>query len=342
MGYELSKDGINVSDERIEAILKIKVPINVAELQAFLGIINYYSKFIRNYSSIFHPLYKLLQKGKEWYWSPECRKAFEDAKRSLTSCEVLMPFNDRLPLKVTTDASHFELGAVLSHILEGGIERPVAFASRTLIKAETNYSQLDREALGLVLGVKTFHQYVYGRHIVLETDHRSLTFIFGKKKGLPRMEAARVQRWSVFLSGYDYDISFIQGIDNGSADYLSRCIQQTKVTVEKSSGNEFTYFNFVTKGIKVISLEVMKEETRADPILRKVRECIQKGWQIKGPEILEPYFRKKSDLYVENECVMWGHRIVVPSSMQKESLSKLHTSHMGIVRLKALAMSYIF
>ena len=110
---------------------------------------------------------------------------------------------------------------------------------------------------------------------------------------------------------------FIQGIDNETEDYLSQYIQQTKVTDEKDSENDFTYLNFVTDGIKVILREMIQEETRANPILRKVRECIQEGWQIRGPGILEPYFRRKSDLYVENESVMQGHRIVVSSSMQK-------------------------
>lgn len=94
-----------------------------------------------------YPLYKLLKKDQKLNWDRESDRAFQNGKKSLISSEVLMPYDTRLSVKITTDASPYGLGAVLVHVLEGNVERPVAFASRTLTKAESGYSLLDREAL---------------------------------------------------------------------------------------------------------------------------------------------------------------------------------------------------
>ena len=102
-------------------------------------------------------------------------------------------YSSDLPLKLVCDGLSVGVGAALSHVFPVNSERPIAFASRTLSKAERGYSQLDREALALVFGVKLFHQYVYGRDFELYTDHRPLTYIFGSKCGIPHMTAARVQ-----------------------------------------------------------------------------------------------------------------------------------------------------
>lgn len=187
-------EGIKVSESKIEAIKMMPRPTKVRELQTFLGVVNFYSKFVMGLTEILSPLYQLLKKNVKWEWSGNCERAFELIKEKLVSSEILMQYDPKLPVKITTDASPHRVGAVLSHVLKNGDKRPIAYASRTLSKAEIGYSQLDREALGLVYGVKTFQQYVYGRPFTLETDHKPLIFIFGDKKGLPQMAAARVQR----------------------------------------------------------------------------------------------------------------------------------------------------
>jgi hypothetical protein len=112
----------------------------------------------------------------------------------LTSSEVLTHFNPSLQLQLACDASPYGVGAVLSHVLPSGEEKPITFASRTLNKAESNYAQLEREALRIVFGVRKFRQYLYGRRFTLLTDHRPLTTILGPHTGIPLLAASRLQR----------------------------------------------------------------------------------------------------------------------------------------------------
>ncbi len=118
------------------------------------------------------------------------------------SAEVLTHYNPELPLRMAADASSYGIGAVISHVLPDGSEKPISFASRTLSPSEKNYSQLEKEALSLTFGVKKIHQYLYGRKFTLITDHKPLTAIFGAKKGIPTLATARLQRWALLLSAF--------------------------------------------------------------------------------------------------------------------------------------------
>ena len=126
----------------------------------------------------------------------------EATKKLLLTSDLLTHYDESLPLKLATDASSYGLGAVISHVLPNDEERPIAFSSRSLSKSEQNYSQIDKEALGLVYGVRKFHTYLYGRKFTLVTDHKPLTSILGPKRAVSAVTAARLQRWSLLLSAY--------------------------------------------------------------------------------------------------------------------------------------------
>ena len=133
-----------------------------------------------------------------------------------------MHYDPALPITLAGDASAYGIGAVISHTLPDGSERPIAFASRSLSDSEKNYAQLEKEALSLIFGLKKFHQYLYGRQFILVTDHKPLVTILGPKKGIPSLAAARLQRWAVLLSAYKYDIKFKSTEAHANADGLSR------------------------------------------------------------------------------------------------------------------------
>ena len=332
IGYEMDKKGIHISEDKIKAIAQIPPPQNVKELQIFLGMINYYSRFIKNFASVVSPLYDLLRKEKEFKWTKKCANAFEEIKTRMASHEVLMYYDPSLPIKVTCDASPTGIGAVIAHVLAVGSDRPIAFTSRALSKAERNYSQLDKEALAIANAVKAFHQYVYGRHFTLETDHKPLIHIFGDKKGIPQMAASRLQRWSVFLSRYNYKIQFIKGTDNVAADCLSRLHSDL---IEDDTSQDYSYLNFVQESVPTITLDVIQEETDNDIVLKKVREFVKNGWQDEIQDAYKPFYSKRDELAIENECLTWGHRVIIPSELRPKMLEELHDAHMGVVKMKS-------
>ena len=185
LGHKIDAEGIHATDDKIKAITEAPPPKNLTELRSFLGLLNYrmyYGRFIPNLSTLIHSLNRLLKQDSKWNWTDECEAAFTRAKEQITSSKVLVHYDSTLPLKLAGDASNYGIGAVISHVMPDGTEHPIAFASRTLLPSERNYSQIEKEALSLVFGLAKFHTYLYGRKFVLVTDHKPLTSIFGLKK----------------------------------------------------------------------------------------------------------------------------------------------------------------
>ena len=222
LGHIVDSTGIRATPEKVAAIAQAPAPQNVAHLRSFLGLLNYYRKFLPSLARVVQPLNVLLQKDRKWVWSQDCELAMAKAKGLLTSANVLMHYDVTLPMKLATDASPYGLGAVISQVLPNGVEKPVAFASRSLSSSEQNYSQIDKEALGLIYGVRKFHTYLYGHKFTLVTDHKPLTSILGPKNGVSAVAAARLQRWALLLSAYTYELEFRATTLHSNADALSR------------------------------------------------------------------------------------------------------------------------
>ena len=187
--------------------MEAQEPKSIAEVQSFIGLVTYYSRFIHRFSEILCHLYDLLGKNKTFLWSEKCRVAYNSIKKGIATSDILTCYKG-YELILETDASPTGLGAVLIQI-EQEVERPIAFASKRLSPAERNYSQTDREALALVVGVKKFKYYLLGRNFKLKTDHRPLLGIFGKGKSIPANANDRLVRWSILLSQYNYDLMFL-------------------------------------------------------------------------------------------------------------------------------------
>ena len=222
LGHQIDATGIHPTVDKLVAIYDAPSPQNITELRSYLGLLNYYGKFVPHLATLVQPLNELLQKDTPWVWAKACEDAFRQTKRALASTKVLVHYNPALPLRLAADASAYGVGAVISHIMPSGEERLVAFASRTLSKSERNYAQLEKEALALVFGVKKFHKFLYGRRFTLITDHKPLTTILHPEKSIPPMAAARIQRWALLLSAYQYKIEFRPTQEHANAEGLSR------------------------------------------------------------------------------------------------------------------------
>ena len=193
LGHVISQQGLNPFDSKVTAVVNAPALTNVTELRSLLGLLNYYSKFLPNLASILAPLYKHLQKGASRHWGGEQKEVLAEVKRLLQSPNLLVHFDGSKPLVLACDVSPYGVDAVLSHLKEDGSERPIAFASRTLALAEKKYSQLDKEALAIIFGVKHFHQYIYGWSFVIISDHKPSMHLFSETKATPAMASARIQ-----------------------------------------------------------------------------------------------------------------------------------------------------
>ncbi|XP_051775459.1 uncharacterized protein K02A2.6-like [Erpetoichthys calabaricus] len=219
---------------------------------------------------------------------------------------------------------------------------PMAFASRTLSKAEQNYVQIEREALGIVFGVRKFHQYLYGRKFTLFTDHCPLTRIFSPEKGVPSMAAARMQRWALILAAHKYTIEYKKVALNVNADGLSRLPLLLK---HKESQNTVDLFYIKQMELLPVSSAEIRRETMLDPTLSKLMDVVLLGHfpkQLGDNDDLLPFINRQMELTVQQGCLMWGSRVIVPPKLRPRVLSELHVSQPGIVRMKSLARSYVW
>ena len=171
---KIDADGLHPLPDRIHAIREAPAPKSVSQLKSYLGMLTYYSKFLPKLSTLLHPLYLLLKKDVEWTWGVAQAKAFTASKDLLVSKKRLTHFDSALDLTLACDASVYGLGAVLSHRMADGTERPIAYSSHTLTPSERNYSQLEKEGLACIFGILKFHNYVFGHSFELITDHKPL------------------------------------------------------------------------------------------------------------------------------------------------------------------------
>ncbi len=341
LGYRIDREGLHAMQDKITAIVNAPEPTNVHELRAFLGLVNYYGRFIKQLSTLIYPLNQLLGKRVPWVWSKACQEAFEKLKARLASPDVLAHYDMNLPLRLDCDASGYGLGAVLSHTFSDGTERPIAYASRTLSAAEKNYAQIEKEGLALIFGIKKFHKYIYGRQFTLVTDHKPLMAILGSKKSLPTLAAARLQRWAIILLGYQYTLEFRHSIQHANADGFSR-LPRGDPEGEDDMDAGTVAFNLHQIETLPVSGQQVRNATLKDPQLSKVLRYTREGWPSEVLPELQPYHQRRFELGMEAGCLFWGTRIVVPLKLRPQVLAELHSSHPGIVRMKGQARGHVW
>ena len=285
-------------------------------------------------------LNELLHQNCLWKWTDACNNAIRETKDTLASLRVLTHYNSSLPIKMAGDASAYGVGAVISHVMPDGTERPIAFASRTLSPSERNYAQVEKEALSLVFGVKRFHNYLYGRPFILETDHKPLLTILGSKKEVPPLAAARLQRWAIILSAYKYNIEFRPTQSHANADGLS--LLPMKESSPEGRSSEPQLFNISQIESLPVTSAQLQQATNRDILLSKVVSYTKRGWPNQIGEALRPFWNRRHELTIEDNCLLWGGRVVVPQWLREKLLNELHRDHSGMSRMKSVARSYMW
>ena len=217
LGYLLDAEGLHPDPQKVEAIHLYKPPKNIKQVRSFVGMAQFYRRFVKDFSTIMRPIYALTNHNVDFVWSAACQRAFETVKKALICNAVLTHPDFSKEFTITTDASDYGLGACLAQEDKNSFLRPIAFASRCLNSAEQNYSATDRELLAVVFGLEQFKHYVEHQHFVLYTDHNALVSLV-KKKVMTR----RLARYASFLQTFDFELKYLKGRMNQVADALSR------------------------------------------------------------------------------------------------------------------------
>ena len=201
-GFTLSGEGISPDVTKVDAVRNFKTPESVADVRSFLGLVNYCSRFIRDYSTLTDPLRDLTKKHTKWKWTAEHQDAFDKLKDALTSSEVLAFYNPNAETKLIVDTSGVGLGAILCQKQDDDSFRPVSYASRASDDVEQRYSQTEREALSVLYSCQKFHHYIYDMNIEIVTDHKPLLSLFSVNSSPP----PRIQKWLLKLQGYHFKL----------------------------------------------------------------------------------------------------------------------------------------
>ena len=218
LGHTINSTGRRPDEAKMQAVSQFPVPKNSHDVQKFLGLAGYYRDHIQSFASRSFHLRLLIRKNMVFSWGKKEQSEFEDLKQALCSDAVMLHHPDwSKPFLIQTDASAKGLGAVLAQIDPNGKERPVRYASRTLLPLESKWTTREQELIAVIWACETFHRYIWGQHFTIQTDHANLKWLqsVSPQKG-------RLARWAMRLAEYEFDLQHKPGRANVNADAFSR------------------------------------------------------------------------------------------------------------------------
>ena len=336
LGYVITPEGIAMDPKKVEAVKDWKSPSSVHDIQVFLGFTNFYKRFIANYSKKCLPLTALLKKDVKFEWSSVAEQAFIDLKEAILSEPILKHFQPDLPCIVETDASDYALGAILSQPDEKGVNHPIAFHSRKLLPAETNYQIYDKELLAIVDSFKHWRHYLeFSEHpVAVITDHKNLEY-FSTTRNLSRRQV----RWSEILADFNFVIKYRAGKLNTAADALSRKDKPFKeggdYRAKPQNKKEMT---LLKPEIFICSLTTLPVEPIEEVILKEIKKEIEKD-EVFGPILEGLKNGKKFEDYSQSQDVLlFKGCICVPeiNEIKRQILKECHDNpaagHFGVAK----------
>ena len=320
LGYEINGQGFKPDPKRLSPLIKAPSPTNHEQLRSLLGALQYYSRFIPNFSKTANILFDL-QNSKAFNWSPEHEKVLRFLLEFLRTDAILQPFSPKLHTSVITDASPTGIGAILEQ--EG---KPVICISRRLSDAEKGYAQTQREALAVYWAIRRLHKYLFGLKFTIVTDHEALKFIYDPKKSIGRSSAAMVQRWNIFLSAYDYTIEHRNGNQIPHVDFLSR------YSAAEAPSNS----NCLLAQPLPICRSILIQDTRK--YFGSVIIALRKGWRPDVRKRFPVFYARREELSTTPDGLLClNDRIVIPPTLRRTVLQDLHSGHLGVEKMKSLA-----
>ena len=339
IGHILNSEGVKPDPEKVKAVKEMPPPTDKKGVERILDTIIYLAKFIPNMSTITQPIREILKSDVTFHWEDPRKNAFDKIRKILSEQPVLMYYDVSQPVTISCDASQSGLGAVL---LQNA--KPVAYASRALTDAETHYAQIEKELLAVVFTFNKFHQYTYGKEVRVESDHKPLEAITKK-----RLAAAppRLQRMLLQLQRYTFTLTYKPGKDMTLADALSRAYLDNVSTPDDLSEDLVCAVNSVMNNLPISDpkLEAIRLARANDPTMVTLQSVITSGWPENRSEIpqeLRPYWNFRDELSTVRGIILKGEKVVIPHSLRKEMLNKIHTAHLGVVKSKQRAKDVLF
>ena len=341
LGHIFDANGVHPNPNKLKAIMDAPEPKNVRQVQAFIGLCNYYSRFINSFSTKMAPLYSLLKKNNIFRWDSHHQNCFDSIKSLFKNADVLKIFDSNKETLLETDSSSYGVAAVLmQRDNHNGMWTPVEFASRSLNSSEKNYSNLEREALSVIFGITKFRKYLLGMPFIIHNDQQPLRKLLAHGSNVPLNCSARVQRWALKLSQFNYEFVYSKGANNVNSDCLSRIpLEETEQTCDPY---ELIFSINSIDSMPITSVDI-KNLIKKDKNLNELLHYIKYGWpnKINNPEL--KYFQNKiSELSLFDGCIMYGNRVFIPVPLRKIVLNQLHDSHPGICAMKSIARSIIW
>ena len=279
LGQIVSADGVATDPKKTEKVANWPVPRSRREVQQFLGLAKYYRRFVQDYARIAKPLHRLTEKNTTFKWTRECEHSFENLRQNLVSAPVLAFPDCSRPFILDTDASDSGIGAVLSQVQDDGTECVIAYASRTLSKAERRYCVTRRELLAAIVFIRQFRSYLLGNKFTLRTDHGSLRWLWNFKH-----PEGQLARWLEKLQEYDFIIEHRQGRKHNNADALSRlpcnqCGRESHFTETDPTDPDTHIVGLVTNeenaNVRGKSPEEIQQLQLDDPIIGPVLKSLE-------------------------------------------------------------------
>ncbi|GBG69731.1 hypothetical protein CBR_g4562 [Chara braunii] len=293
LGHVLDGDSVKPKDSKIAAIRDWPTPRTLTELRSFLGLANYYRKFVRNFSTIAAPLRRLLRKATIWKWDKDCTSSMKKLKKALIEYLVLKVADPSLPFVVTMDASQYDIGAVLQQD-DGNGYRPVEFMSARMPSDKVATSTYERELYALRQALDHWKHYLLGRHFKVYSDHETLRWLKTQAKMTPKLT-----RWAAEIDQYDFELKPVKGKYNVVADALSRRADYFGAIV---------HYLDIGKDLQQRVREAYAQDPIYSELLKQVKEA---------PET-EPNYRTTEGLLFEKTNV--SDRLCIPNSEEIRSL----------------------
>ena len=337
LGFIIGTNGISMDPEKIKAIQEWKPCRSVHDIQVFLGLTNFYRRFIKDYSKICTPLTALLKKDVKFEWSEAADQAFNALKASIVSDPVLRHYDPARPCIIETDASDYALGAVCSQDDSEGVPHPVAFFSRKLLPAEQNYQIYDKELLAIIAAFKHWRPYLeFSREpTIVMTDHKNLEY-FTTTRNLSRRQV----RWAEILADYNFIIKYRPGKLNGAADALSRRDKLVKEGGEDFSKTAMTLLDpakFVLNAMTQVPLQVDSSNIQ-DSIIKGLEKDSHFGTIIAEIKNKPENHDVLSNYTLNDNILFFDGRICVPDIklIKKRILEECHDApsagHFGVAK----------